>query len=485
MSAEEGYVDVSLAQDGGIMKKILEEAPDGARGPPPNGWEVTAHYTGTLASDGSKFDSSKDRGKPFVFTIGKGQVIKGWDEGFQSMKIGEKAILSCRSDYAYGDHGHPPKIPGGAQLNFEVELLDFKEKEVEKWQMTEAQRIEKATKLKAEGTELFKQKKFAEAAQKYTSATSYAVGEGITGDDIPEAERPLFVASCSNAAMCFLKTKDYPEAIHACNQVLEIEAEATTNIKALFRRGTARMNMGLLKEAKEDFMTAYNHDKTNKDVRKALQELKAKHEENKKKEKAAFGGLFASGGSSLYDEKPGIIAPNANKDNPHVWFEMKQGEETLGKIVMQIYKDITPKTAENFRCLCTGEKGDGLHYKGSTFHRVIKDFMIQGGDFTNGDGTGGKSIYGEKFADENFVIKHTKAGQLSMANAGPGTNGSQFFLTCRDTPHLDGKHVVFGHVVEGMDVVRTIENTDMLPGDKPETPVIIADCGQMDASYQP
>lgn len=174
----------------------------------------------------------------------------------------------------------------------------------------------------------------------------------------------------------------------------------------------------------------------------------------------------------------------ANPKNPIVFFDVTIGGVASGRIQMELFADVAPKTAENFRKFCTGEfrqsNGQPQGYKNAPFHRIIKSFMIQGGDFLKGDGTGAMSIYGTRFPDENFIGRHTGAGLLSSANSGPNTNGCQFFLTCAKTDWLDQKHTVFGRVIgEGMLVVRKIENVQCGANNKPRMNVVISECGEM------
>ena len=175
--------------------------------------------------------------------------------------------------------------------------------------------------------------------------------------------------------------------------------------------------------------------------------------------------------------------PEFKPENPQTFFDItigNEGEEGFqsGRVVFELFADV-PKTCENFRALCTGEKGPTMHYKGNCFHRIITDFMMQGGDTTNGNGTGGLSIYGEKFADEQIWYPHTHKGVLSMANAGPDTNGSQFFVCYKDTPHLNNKHTIYGRVIHGYDICEKAEQVEKGASDKPLKDIKIADCGEL------
>mmetsp|Transcript_32106 Transcript_32106/g.37743 ORF Transcript_32106/g.37743 Transcript_32106/m.37743 type:complete len:386 (+) Transcript_32106:93-1250(+) len=198
-----------------------------------------------------------------------------------------------------------------------------------------------------------------------------------------------------------------------------------------------------------------------------------------------FGKKLFGGGEGDKAEKVAFSTVEGKPENPKVFFDVSIGNKEPERIEFELYSSIVPKTVENFRCLCSGEKGKGksgknLHFKDSGFHRVIPGFMLQGGDFTRGNGTGGESIYGEKFADEfeNGYLAHEAPYLLSMANAGPNTNGSQFFITTAVTGWLDKKHVVFGKVTKGMEVVKCIEAMGSSSG-QTKTDIIIKDCGEI------
>ncbi len=475
-----------LTDDGGVMKILLKEGRDDSEPVKPlSGYDVDCHYVGTLERNGEIFDSSRMRGKPFTFTLGKGEVIKGWDIGMATMKKGEKAIIKCTSEYAYGDRDQG-KIKAGDTLLFDIEMLSFQPKKKALYDMTIEEKVETAKELKDEGTKLFKSRHFTDAAEKYIEATTYLQPETPLSDseedetmdvDLSTPEmKDLMITLLLNASQAYLSGKEWTDALKLAKQALEHDSK---NVKGLYRKGCAERRLTLFADAKESLLAAYHLDSMNAAVKKELATLKNDIHTTRAKEKETFGGFFDK--LDVYDDKQKEVWIGPL---PRCFLDITISGVPVGRIVVELFANRVPKTAENFRSLCVGDKGNAttgekLHYKGSCIHRVIKGFMLQGGDFTKGDGTGGESIYGPTFEDEHFRQVHNRKGLLSMANSGPNTNGSQFFITFEAAVHLDRKHVIFGEVVEGYDIVDRIAEVKTGDKDRPEDDVIIADCGEL------
>jgi peptidylprolyl isomerase len=475
MTEEKKEEYTNITEDGGVKKKILKE---GTGAEAVEGAEVSVNYIGRN-KDNKIFDQTKDT--PFKFKIGEHKVIKGWEIGVKTMKIGEKSEFILSPEYAYGSQKVSDLIPENSTLTFEIELLKVEIPKKDISEMTYEEKLAEGKKYKEEGVAKFKGGDIANARDSFNRAIAYL--ENMDKSKQEEAEGVnLYVTTLSNICNCCNRQKEYHPVINFATKGLRIKEVP----KLFYFRAIAYANNDEFSEAKKDVESLKNllpeKDRdTDEGVKFVLNLIEKREKEISKRVKKFSRGLFQA---HLYDdkedkEKPVEPPKKVNKENPVVFLDIKIGDKEARRVELELFKDKVPKTAENFRCLCTGEKGEKLHYKGSIFHRVIKNFMIQGGDFENANGTGGESIYGKKFDDENFAYSLSREGLLAMANSGPNTNGSQFFITLKDCPWLNGKHVVFGQVIKGMDVVKEVEGIETDGQDKPKINVVIENCGEI------
>ena len=475
MTEEKKEEYINITEDGGVKKKILKE---GTGEQATEGSEVQVNYIGRN-KDNKIFDQTK--GDPFKFKIGDHQVIKGWEIGVKTMKIGEKSEFILSPEYAYGDRKVSDLIPENSTLTFEIELLKVNIPKKDISEMTYEEKLAEGKKLKEEGVTKFKANEISKARDLFTRAIAYLENMDKTKEAEAEGVN-LYVTTLSNLCNCCNREKEYHAVVNFATKGLKIKELP----KLYYFRAIANANNDEFASAKEDLeslkkLLPEKDRDTDEGVKYVLNLIEKRQKSISSRVKKMSRGLFQAG---LYDDKEEKKKPveppkEQNKENPVVFLDIKIGDNEAKRVEIELYKDKVPKTCENFRCLCTGEKGDKLHYKGSIFHRVIKNFMIQGGDFENANGTGGSSIYGKKFDDENFTYSLSREGLLAMANSGPNTNGSQFFITLKDCPWLNEKHVVFGQVIKGMDVVKEVEKVETDGQDKPKVNVVIENCGEI------
>lgn len=286
---EKQNAPIDLTGDGGVLKTILRNGEEGDENIPKQGNEVTVHYVGKLESNGSVFDSSVERNTPFKFTLGQGEVIKGWDICVASMRKNEKCLVRLESDYAYGDRGCGDKIPSKSVLIFEIELISFKEASKSIYDYTDEEKIQAAFELKEEGNEAFKANRLDEAIMKYKEALDFFTHADEWVEGLEEKKKNIEIICNLNLSTCYNKTGDYPNAIDHATKVLKLEKN---NVKGMYKLGVANMNFGFLEEAREIFIKAIQLNPKSIEIRNAYEQCKLKLEEATKKDKLTFGGMF-------------------------------------------------------------------------------------------------------------------------------------------------------------------------------------------------
>mmetsp|Transcript_34068 Transcript_34068/g.59406 ORF Transcript_34068/g.59406 Transcript_34068/m.59406 type:complete len:401 (-) Transcript_34068:1180-2382(-) len=392
-------LELDLTQDGGVLKTVLRE---GSGEVPAPGQEVEVHYTGKL-ENGLIFEQSEGRGPAFKFVLGQRKVIRGWDLGIATMKQGERALFVCRSEYAYGKKGFPPMIPPSSTLKFEIELISFKDYDPSTRELTLEERLAKANELKNQGNDLIRQGQFASALNDfYLQALTWIEADRSEGDAQHAVDlRATKAALYSNAAMCQLKSEAWESCIDYCNKALELQP---SNVKVLFRKAQAQFNFKQLEPANQTCQAALALEPNSLEVKTLHAKIQKKIKSIQNKESKMIKAMF--GQADFYEEKKitdYTFLSKPLRTNPQVYMDIRIADEEPRRLVFELFKDVVPITVENFRVFCTGERGGSVTYLGSIFHRIVKGFLMQGGDITAGDGSGGYSIYGARFEDENLL----------------------------------------------------------------------------------
>lgn len=512
------YTDISPHSDKKLLLKSLSISKEAKDNYPKEGDICEILYSGYSQKTKKLFFSNEMTKEVKKYELGRNLVIKGLELALMKMKKTEKIHLHVSSSYAYGKSGFDKyNIDSNEDLDFYVTLIDFYNKDS----------FINAKKQKEEAVEYFKKKDYKVAIKFFNTSLeiieknqlenklriisnedleSKVINDTNEVDNSNNKEVQEFkLTLLLNLGNCYYKEKEYEKSVKLLKDYISINKK---NPKAYYFKGLGNCELCYLKEnvlvyfggAKRDYLRLIELLPANEpgviELREKVNEIESLIEKFKKTNKDNDDSninikpkiKIARG---LYDDKQVVeksrdIPVIRNPKNPVVFFDIQQGSKKEPfRVEFELFEDVVPKTTENFRVLCTGEKEgqDGFEkftYVGTRFHRIIKDFIMQGGDFENGNGTGGYSIYGKEFDDENFKYNHSQAGVLSMANSGINSNGSQFFITFSPCAWLNGKHVVFGRVISGLEHLKILETeiaTDS--NDVPLEPIEIISAGEI------
>ena len=476
---ESNYINIT--EDGGIKKRILKESNGSI---PKEGNKVIINYIGKYNEE--IFDHSNEN-EPFSFSMGENNQMKGLEIALKTMKVGEKSEFLMTKEYAFNNNDQQKieNIPPNSILTYEIELkcIVYKNTEESLENLSYEEKLQWGQLLKKEGVEKFKANEISEAKKCFINALTFLKNMDPKKEEEKEGV-DLFLTILANICNCYNKEKDFDSIIKFASIGISIKPTQ----KLLYFRTIAFAYLEEFESSENDLkdliaLFAKNEEQNKQEVNDTvdyLRELidsrkKLYEEKNKKYSRAIYRQV-------LYNNKTmneNILVPSIipNPKNPVVFFEIQIENDKLGKIEFELFKDYVPITSENFRNLCLGTQ-DGLTYKNSYFNKIIKGFVLGGGNLENNNSEN-KCIYGEYFDDENYNYCHCRRGLLTMDNDGKNKNNSKFLITLKHIPWFDGKHVVFGQVINGMEIIDQIENIETNSEDRPLKKIVIINCGEI------